>query len=101
MKTFKILTRYASYKNREGIIKEYTFPILKLSLSDSDFSSFAFKIDNDFTISVDSLEIDMYREESPETIYISVPLYISEDCNGKYHVSTQSYLSIKRDVDIY
>ena len=92
MKTFKILTRYASYKNREGIIKEYTFPILKLSLADSDFSSFACKLDNDFTISVDSLEIGRYREESPETIYISVPLYISEDCNGKYQVSTQSHL---------
>lgn len=92
MKTFKILTRYASYKNREGIIKEYTFPILKLSLMESDFSSFACKLDNDFTISVNSLDIGIYREEIPETIYIGVPLYISEDCNGKYEVSTRPHL---------
>ncbi len=84
MKRVRILTNKLYKKDRNGNETTFRFPVLTIFISDKNCSVINSRLQNHFNIEVDRFDIDPYKSEIPNVLYIDHPLVLTHTYQGWY-----------------
>lgn len=94
MKSIQILSRLLYIANRKGDYDKITFPVLKISLSEKDYTILNSHLNDRFIVGIQGFEIMGYNSaETQGVLYTDKTLYISGEDDGyflySYHPISQ------------